>query len=325
MDYNVYANYYGNLERLPDYQNIIVSYEDFFNLGFTFNYQDLRASLGGVDYEKGFKWRINSNNNIVIKTIYPQIHTNFDYGFALPINHSSIWLRSSGGYSHGDRNEPFANFYFGGFGNNYVDNLHEKRYREYYSFPGVELNEIGGTNYAKLMIEWNLPPLRFSNFGFSSFYLNFARTSLFSTMITTNIDSKDFRRSLANLGAQIDFKFIMFFHLKMTFSVGYAAAFEKDQKISLPPNDYALIIHYFSQMKVDDWQKRRNSLEKMIDDNAMIYQVLHEGNGPGMELYNKSEFIDKLTLPAGSLRNIEILDTKYKNDKIMVLRFRINE
>ncbi|MCB9250095.1 MAG: hypothetical protein H6613_16875 [Ignavibacteriales bacterium] len=70
-----------------------------------------------------------------------------DYGFALPINHSSIWLRSSAGYSYGDRDEPFANFYFGGFGNNYVDNLPEKRYREYYSFPGVELNSIGGTNY----------------------------------------------------------------------------------------------------------------------------------------------------------------------------------
>jgi len=232
MDYNVYANYYGNLERLPDYQNVLTAFDRFFNAGFTFNYQDLRASLGAVDYEKGYKLRINSNNNYAKDTLYPQIHTNFDYGFALPINHSSIWLRSSAGYSYGDKNEPLANFYFGGFGNNYVDDLHEKRYREYFSFPGVELNNIGGTNYGKLMIEWNLPPLRFSNLGFSSFYLNFARTSLFSTVITTNIDSKDFRRSLANVGAQVDFKFIMFFHLKMTFSVGYAMAFEKYQKTS---------------------------------------------------------------------------------------------
>jgi hypothetical protein len=102
-------------------------------------------------------------------------------------------------------------------------------------------------------------------------------------------------------------------------------SFERDQSISLQPNDYALIIHYFSQMKVDDWQKRRKSLNEMIDENAMIYQVLYEGNGPGMELFNKSEFIDRLTLPAGSLKDLEILDTKYKNDKIMVLRFRINE
>jgi uncharacterized protein involved in tolerance to divalent cations len=100
--------------------------------------------------------------------------------------------------------------------------------------------------------------------------------------------------------------------------------FEKDQKISLQPNDYALIIHYFSEMNVDDWQKRRNYLSKIIDDGAMIYQVLNDFNAPGMELYNKEEFIDKLTLPSGSLKHIEILDTKFKDDKIMVLRFRIN-
>ncbi len=102
-------------------------------------------------------------------------------------------------------------------------------------------------------------------------------------------------------------------------------SFERNQNISLQPNDYALIIAYFSQMKVDDWQKRRTSLENMIDDNAMIYQVLQDEKSPGMELFNKQEFIDKLTLPTGSLKHIEILDTKFKNDKIMVLRFRINE
>ncbi len=101
--------------------------------------------------------------------------------------------------------------------------------------------------------------------------------------------------------------------------------FERDQKISLQPNDYALIIHYFSQMNVDDWQKRRNYLGKIIDDGAMIYQVLNDQHAPGMELYNKEEFINKLTLPTGSLKNIEILDTKFKDDKIVVLRFRVNE
>ena len=232
MDYTIYGNYYGNLERLPDYQNVIATYDKFFNVGFTLNYQDLRASLGAVDYEKGYKWRINSNNDYVITTLYPHIYTNFDYGFALPIDHSSIWLRSSLGYAYGNRNEPFANYYFGGFGNNYVDNQNEKRYREYYSFPGVELNEISGTNYGKLMLEWNLPPLRFSNLGFSAFYLNYARTALFSNVITTNIDSKPDQRSLADIGVQVDFKFIMFFHLKMTFSAGYALAFEKQQSVA---------------------------------------------------------------------------------------------
>ena len=101
--------------------------------------------------------------------------------------------------------------------------------------------------------------------------------------------------------------------------------FEKDQKISLYANDYALIIHYFSKMNVDDWQKRRSYLDTIIDDGAMIYQVLNDINAPGMELYNKDEFVDKLTMPTSSLKHIEILDTKFKNDKIMILRFRINQ
>jgi hypothetical protein len=232
MDYLVYANYYGDLERLPDYQNVAASYDKLFNIGSSFNYKDMRASLGAVDNEKGFKLQVNLNNNFVRKTIYPQLHTNFDFGFALPINHSSIWLRSSAGYSRGEREDPFANFFFGGFGNNYVDNQNEKRYREYYSFPGAELNSIGGTNFGKLVLDWNLPPVRFGNLGISSFYLNYARVSLFSSAIMTNIDLKESRRTLANTGAQVDFRFILFYHLKMTFSAGYAAAFEKDQKFT---------------------------------------------------------------------------------------------
>ncbi len=232
MDYSIYSGYYGNLERLPSYQNIAVSYDNFFNLGADFGYKYEAASLGAVDKEKGFNWHFNLDNNFVIKTVYPRIHNEFDLGFALPINHSSVWLRSSAGYSHGERLEPFANFYFGGFGNNYIDDQNEKRYREYYSFPGVELNEIGGTNYGKLMAEWNLPPVRFSNIGFTSFFLNYGRTSLFSTALVTNVDSKDYRRSLLDVGSQIDFSFILLYHLKMTFSVGYAAAFEQNMRLS---------------------------------------------------------------------------------------------
>lgn len=100
---------------------------------------------------------------------------------------------------------------------------------------------------------------------------------------------------------------------------------DQDEIISLHANDYALMIHYFSKMKVDDWEKRRGRLEKMIDDGAMIYQVFGVKEPVGMELFNKQQFIDKLTIPSGSLRNIEILDTKFKDEKISVLRFRVNE
>lgn len=234
MEYSLFANYYGNLQTLPSYQNIAATYNKLYNFGGSFSYKHEEASLGAVDYEKGYSWKISENNNVVISDVYPHVHNDFDFGIPLPINHSSIWFRTSVGYAYsfGDRNDPFGNFYFGGFGNNYIDAQSEKRYREYYSFPGVELNEIGGTNYGKLMFEWNLPPLRFSDFGFTSFFVNYARASLFSTALVTNMDSKQDRRSLLDVGAQVDFRVIMLFNLKLTFSVGYAAAIERDQRMT---------------------------------------------------------------------------------------------
>ena len=98
---------------------------------------------------------------------------------------------------------------------------------------------------------------------------------------------------------------------------------EHNEIISLHANDYALMIHFISQMNVTDWEKRRSRLESMIDDGAMICQVFNDKTATGMELYNKQEFIDKLTMPSGSLKNIEILDTKFREDKIAVLKFRV--
>ena len=41
------------------------------------------------------------------------------------------------------------------------------------------------------------------------------------------LTSMDFRRSVANIGGQIDFRLVIFSNLPSTFSVGYAFAFEK--------------------------------------------------------------------------------------------------
>ncbi|MEI7981738.1 MAG: hypothetical protein WCI71_08780 [Bacteroidota bacterium] len=98
-----------------------------------------------------------------------------------------------------------------------------------------------------------------------------------------------------------------------------------EETVNLHANDYALMIHYFSMMKIDDWEKRKERLNEMIDDGALIYQVFNDKEATGMALYNKQEFIDKLTMPTGSLKNIEILDSRFRNDKIEVLRFRIND
>ncbi len=45
----------------------------------------------------------------------------------------------------------------------------------------------------------------------------------------------------------------------------------------------------------------------------------------GVELITKEEFINRLSIPTGSLKNLEILETKLKNGKVVILRFRIEE
>lgn len=237
LDYTLGAAGYGGLERLPDFQNVAAPFDKFLALQAGLTYQFFLRSVGAVDDEKGVKWQLISRANYVRTKFFPRVLANFDYGVALPLNHSSLWLRNSAGYSFGGRREAFANFYFGGFGNNWVDYLEAKRYREDYSFPGVELNAVAGTNYAKTLLEWTLPPLRFRRLGFPALYCNWARLAFFSSGIITNWERAAQRRRLLNAGGQVDFRLAFLSSLESTFSLGYALAVEKNQ---LPAKEFMI-------------------------------------------------------------------------------------
>lgn len=94
-----------------------------------------------------------------------------------------------------------------------------------------------------------------------------------------------------------------------------------EENIKLKTDDYALMIHYYSTANVKEWKKRRTHLQGIIHDDAIIYQV-HD-NGIGIELYGKHDFINKLTLPTSSLKNIDIIETSYKEGKISSLKFKL--
>jgi len=96
---------------------------------------------------------------------------------------------------------------------------------------------------------------------------------------------------------------------------------DRNEIVRLHANDYAMMIHFFSKSKIDDWQKRRKQLNAMFTDNALIYQMYGD-EAIGMELYNKSEFINKLTMPLRSLKDIEVVETIYSGNQISVLKFR---
>ena len=73
---------------------------------------------------------------------------------------------------------------------------------------------------------------------------------------------------------------------------------------------------------VDSWERRRESLDRIFSDDAIIFQMSGINELTGLELYTKSEFIDKLTMPSSTLRKIEVLGCRYNGNRISVLRFR---
>ena len=92
------------------------------------------------------------------------------------------------------------------------------------------------------------------------------------------------------------------------------------ESVKLLTNDYALMIHIFSKSEVKSWKERRKQLKEMLHDDAQIFQI-NENSEIAMEFYNKSEFIDKLTMPTSSLKNIKVIDTKLQGGKIIQMRF----
>jgi hypothetical protein len=97
-----------------------------------------------------------------------------------------------------------------------------------------------------------------------------------------------------------------------------------DEIIELKQDDYAMLISYYSLSEEADWEKKRESLERMFSEEAEIIQLSKDGMS-GMEIYNKEEFINKLTTPLSTLKNIVILNTEYKNKKITSMRFYIKK
>ena len=219
VEYTLTGAYYTGLDTLPEYQNIAATFRQYATLGGHLDFHDVRRTLGGVEDEYGRQWTAAASVNHVRGDFFPRLYGTYDRGIVLPLEHSSLWLRTAAGKSFGDRDNPFANFFFGAFGNNWVDYQDAHRYREYYAFPGLDLDEIGGTGFGKAMLEWTLPPKRFRRAGVPSLYANWARLALFSGALRTG------GQNIHDIGGQVDVSLVLFSNLDSMFSFGYAKAF----------------------------------------------------------------------------------------------------
>jgi len=222
--------YYDQIDTLPNAQNVETNFTRLTTAEAGLYYTDVRRSLGAVDGEKGLSWSAVVKTNRVNGEIIPQLFGTLDVGFDLPLPHSSIWLRGAAGTANGDKNPTVANFYFGGFGNNYVDDGNVQRYRELYSFPGFALQEISALNFVREMVEWNIPPIVFESVGTPAFHATWLRPAVFASAMVTNPGNSALRQKYASVGAQADLRFSVLHWYDMTLSVGFAAGFQGSRR-----------------------------------------------------------------------------------------------
>jgi hypothetical protein len=231
LDFDGSIAYYTGLDTVPGNQNVATSSDSLFAAKGGLKYTNFRTSQNGLDHEQGIGWSIDAVLLSAGGKTIPKLRAGFDAGIILPWAHSSLWLYNSAGVSGGDRSDSLANYYFGGFHNNYVDKGDPKRYRESDSLPGFEIDEVGGKSFAKSVLEWNLPPIRFAEVGTPGFYLGWIRPALFVGILTTDPAQAEFRRTVRDAGGQVDLRFYVLNRFPMTLSLGYAQGYADGGKV----------------------------------------------------------------------------------------------
>ncbi len=228
LDLTAKAAFYGDLVTLPGFQNVLSPTQTLFVGDTGVSSSDTRRSPGAVDAETGHTWSLKARASAAPGEFVPWITGTYDVGFPLPLDHSSIWLRTGAGVAAGGRENPLSNFYLGGFNNNYVDsgaNGSVQRYRELLSMPGFEIDALQGKSLVRGMLEWCLPPIRFESLGSPGFYASWARPELFATALQTDFNNTAFRQEAYDVGAQLDFQLHVMHRFPMMLSVGLARGF----------------------------------------------------------------------------------------------------
>jgi hypothetical protein len=223
LDLNAELGYYNGLDTLPGAQNVQGGVSNLVQMELALDYSNIDKSLGAVDYEAGYRMHFSVKNDYGRQLSYPKVRGGLDFGFALPWKHSSLWLYNSAGVSMGNPASVLDYFYFGAFGNNFVDDGEIKRYRDYESFPGFDIDAIEGRSFAKSVGEWNLPPIRFADVGIPAIYLSSIRSAIFGGIMVA--DGPVRSATLENIGFQVDWNFTIAVRLPMTLSAGYAKGF----------------------------------------------------------------------------------------------------
>lgn len=215
-------SWYSGLATLPGAQNVTVSADELLTAESGLYFQDLRRSLGAVEDEKGLSASAVLALGRMAGRVVTQPRLRLDAGLPLPGDaHASLWSRTALGSTGGSAALPIAAHYFGGFGNNRIDDGPVRRYREPGSLPGFDIDAVSGRSYLRQMVELNLPPVVFASLGTPGLHLQSLRSSVFAIGLWTD-PLGDERVRHTSLGAQADARFSVLHWYDMSLSIGWA-------------------------------------------------------------------------------------------------------
>lgn len=105
-----------------------------------------------------------------------------------------------------------------------------------------------------------------------------------------------------------------------------------EEMIELKPDDYKMAAYYFSTKDVKGGnpeeqlaliKQKRNQLENLISNSAIIYQV-YDNKTYGIERLDKQKYITLVTTPTTSLKNLTVIEMKKDSKgKIVSIKFKI--
>jgi hypothetical protein len=101
----------------------------------------------------------------------------------------------------------------------------------------------------------------------------------------------------------------------------------EEEMIELKPDDYKMAVNYFSVKDANGSpeliRQKRNQLENLISNNAVIYQV-YDNKTYGIERLDKQKYITLVTTPTTSLKNLNVIEMKKDiKGKIISIKFKI--
>ncbi|QBZ97756.1 hypothetical protein [Flavobacterium sangjuense] len=92
-------------------------------------------------------------------------------------------------------------------------------------------------------------------------------------------------------------------------------------KITLTPDDYAMMLKAFMISDIKDWQTRKEQLNKILADDLEVIVMLK--NNLGSEYYDKNEFSQKLIVPTATVKRMKIIEVKNDaDDRIQFIRIK---